>query len=60
MTVTETINAINIEHFQKLVDRRSEKIKYVIEPPNKRLSLQNVEETLHWIMDGKSKVLERW
>ena len=39
MTVTETINAINIEHFQKLVDQRSEKIKYVIEPPNQKIIL---------------------
>ena len=39
MTVTETINAINIEHFQKLVNQRSEKIKYVIEPPNQKIIL---------------------
>lgn len=39
MTVTETINAINIDHFQSLVDKRSETIKYVIEPPNKKIIL---------------------
>jgi len=37
--VTETINAININHFQSLVDKRSETIKYVIEPPNKKVIL---------------------